>query len=104
MIQLQIKYSFQNSNIAGFIDSFSWCRIGDIIGDLLFSNAYRGTKYMNETEVINVRRYRSTNNRKQPTEFIVTIGKPNDRERKFIQRCKKERQRFPVPIVQLQFK
>jgi hypothetical protein len=63
----------------------------------------RATKYLNDSTVVRATK-RVYKGRKQqlggPIEILLTVGKPNFRERLFIKACKKSGESFPVIKVQ----
>jgi len=77
----------------------------NLIETLLRANAVKTTKYLSEGLVIKATRklynkkiYKSGN-----TEIILTIGKPNFDERKFIKQCLKAKEPFPIKKIQIKY-
>lgn len=66
------------------------------------TGAYKGTKYISPKHVIKVTRRTRIDRRGKQMEFVVTIGRPNYAERKFI--AKHHPSWFPMEKVQLKFK
>lgn len=92
----------------------------NVVLALLGNEAYVATKYVSPHLVIRATRkiyrkyYRDANSKKKDLvvrkidkhgnkEIILTIGKPNHSERKFIKDCKKAGEPFPVKGVILKF-
>ena len=79
---------------------------GELIECILtVNNMTKATKYYSKTEV--VRATRRTYNGKiwkiGNVEILLTIGKPNFRERKFIKLCEKTSEPFPIKKVQFEY-
>lgn len=68
---------------------------------LLRTEAKRATKFLSSTEVVSVQRVGKLDRRDRSTVLVVKIGRPNYEERKFIARCKKAGEPFPVKKVLL---
>lgn len=83
--------------------SYAWSNVGAVVGTLIRTRAYRATKYVNKNRVIKATRRHKSDKRDRQSEFVVTIGKPNYREREFIKLCRKAGEPFPVKKVQLKF-
>jgi hypothetical protein len=61
------------------------------------------TYFTSPTETVKLtRRHRDRKNARQ-VEFVLTMGQPNYAERKFIRKCLKAGQQFPVPSVQVRY-
>lgn len=67
---------------------------------LTSTDARRVTAYLSPTLTVKVTRQRRYSGRNRPETFIVTVGRPNWRERKFIAQCRKVREPFPVKKLQ----
>lgn len=75
-----------------------------IVNTLVKNNAFRVTKYVSPKETIRVTRRRYRGNKfASDVELIVTIGRPNYREREFIKSLKKAGEPFPVKKLQIQY-
>lgn len=63
------------------------------------------TKYLSSKLIIRAtrRRYKGKISNKRPFEVMLTMGKPNYREREFIRKCKKAKEPFPVKKIQLKY-
>lgn len=71
---------------------------------LMKGGAVRATKFLSENQVVRaVRRTYGGKIVKGNTEILVTIGKPNWKERDFINKCKKAKESFPVKKVQIKW-
>lgn len=79
-------------------------RYDKIIQTLIETNAAQATKFISPKEIIRATRkaYNGRFNQRQ-IEIILTIGKPNYREREFIKDCKKAREIFPIRKIQLKY-
>jgi len=78
--------------------------ISELIGTTLSNGAVRGTRYVSPKEVVRVtrRRYRGKLNPRQAgaIELVVSVCRPNYRERLFIKQCQKAGEPFPVKKIQ----
>jgi hypothetical protein len=73
---------------------------------IIFSGARQATAYLSEKEVIRATRplYNGKIDRRNKTITVVlTLGRPNYRERLFIKACKKAGEPFPVRKVQIKW-
>lgn len=74
------------------------------VAALLRSGARMATKYVSEKEIVRAtrRRYRGkiVKNAKN-TDIVLTLGRPNYRERIFIKRCRAAGEPFPIKKIQL---
>lgn len=61
----------------------------------------RATKFLGPNMVVKLTRQRKHDKRSRSQTFLLTIGKPNYAERKFIKSCKKAGEPFPIQKVQL---
>lgn len=68
---------------------------------LLTTDAMSATKYVDPRTVVTATLRRDS--QADHAEFVVTVGKPNYRQRKFIAACKKAGVAFPVRKVQLRY-
>ena len=71
---------------------------------LLSGKYIKITKYLTPAMVVKLTRvlfHKKIDHRCKISEFRLTIGKPNYKERKFIELCKKAGEKFPVKKVQL---
>ncbi len=70
----------------------------------LANQAVRATRYLNPREVCRVtrRRYRGKVPTGGPVELVVTVGRPNYRERAQIRLLKKAGEPFPVKKIRLE--
>lgn len=76
----------------------------NLIETLVEAKAWKATKFISEKEIIRAvrTRYKSGFNR-YTLEITITRGKPNYREREFIQACKKAGEPFPIKKPQLKY-
>lgn len=77
-----------------------------IVEALLICDAHRATKYVNPKHIVRATRKLTggkIDRRERNIEIVLTIGRPNYRERKFIKDCKKSGVKFPVRGVQMQY-
>lgn len=83
--------------------------IGDVLDALITTGASKAAKYLSDKLVVRVARptfgpigkkrvLRDTN-----IQVVLTIGRPNFEQRRFIKLAKKAREAFPVKKVQLKF-
>jgi diaminopimelate epimerase len=63
--------------------------------------ARSAVKYVSEKEVVKATRRGKPSKRACQTQVLLTIGRPNYAERKFIKLCQKAGEPFPVKKVQL---
>lgn len=62
----------------------------------------RATVYVGPELTVKATRQRRPAKRSRGETLLVTVGKPNYREREFIKACRKANEPFPVKRVQLQ--
>ena len=76
----------------------------DVLWYLLANTtAKRATAFCSKALTVKATRRRKFSKRDWQQEFVVTVGKPNYAERKFIKTCIKAQERFPVKKLQLKF-
>lgn len=78
--------------------------VEQVVRALINAKAFHATKYLNDRMVVRAthRRVRGkVPNRAGSYDIVLTIGRPNYVERKFIADCKKAGVTFPVRKVQL---
>lgn len=63
----------------------------------------RATYYVSENCTVKLTRQRRYKKRDLSETFILTCGRPNFRERKFILQCKQAGEKFPIKKIQLQY-
>jgi hypothetical protein len=63
----------------------------------------RATYYLSPTMAVKATRQRRMNGRSIRDTFLVTVGRPNFIERRFIGVCQKAGESFPVKKVQIKF-
>jgi hypothetical protein len=78
--------------------------IPETIGMLIEQRARLAIKYLSPKLIVRAcrKRYRGKI-LKGSIEIILTIGKPNYKEREFIKKCKKVGEPFPIERVQLKY-
>lgn len=74
-----------------------------VIDSLLNASALRATMFIDPNLIVRATRRKYNNKFNKQVELVVTIGKPNVRERKFIKDCIKAGEKFPIKKVQLKF-
>ena len=72
-----------------------------VCSDLLASNAKSAIKYIDEKTIVRATWRHKPNNKHTREEMVVTFGRPNYLERKFVKLCKRAKEPFPVLKVQL---
>lgn len=75
-----------------------------VLALLLETGARKAVKYINEKQIVRASRV-SYNGKfsKGNIQIVLTIGRPNYREREFIKSCKKTKENFPIKKIQLVF-
>lgn len=68
---------------------------------IVMNNLRKATKFLGPNLVVKLTRQRKHSKRDSHRTFLLTIGKPNFEERKFVKECKKVGEAFPVAKVQL---
>lgn len=63
----------------------------------------RITKYFSPKRTLKITRQRRPSGRERSETFIVSVGKPNYAERKFIAACQKAKRKFPLQDNQINF-
>ena len=66
------------------------------------TNARKVTGYLSEKYVVKATRRHRYNKRDHQETYLVTIGRPNYAERKFIKLCKEVNEPFPIKKLQYQ--
>lgn len=78
--------------------------VANVVQTLLTTkNARRVTKIVSPTEAVKATRQRKVDGRKGQQVMLVTIGRPNFIERRFIKSCVKAGEPFPVKKVRVQY-
>ena len=72
-----------------------------VMSSLIVTRMRKATKFIGPNLVIKLTRQRRPNKRSHSESFILTVGKPNFEERKFLKSCKKAGEPVPVKKVQL---
>lgn len=65
-------------------------------------DVYRATKFLGPDLVVRATRPHKYDRRNRSNTVVVTVGKPNYREREFIKACRKAGEPLPVKKIQLQ--
>ena len=76
--------------------------VGDCVLALMNPGSYRATKFLSPVMVVKATRPHLFDRRSRGQTVVVTIGKPNYRERKFLKACKAAGEPLPVKKIQLQ--
>lgn len=77
--------------------------VGQVITQLVSSEAHSATKYLSPTEVITATRrlVRGKVDRRRNIEIVLKLGRPNYDEREFIRNAKKAGEPFPIKRILL---
>jgi hypothetical protein len=75
-------------------------QIGEVVACCL-DGYQKATKYMTERFIVRCTARHKARANASSAEFVVTVGKPNYRERIFIKNCLKSGEPFPVKKIQL---
>lgn len=79
-------------------------KIGECVSDVLnVRNVRKATAYISERRVIKATAQCRANKRSKSVTILVTVGKPNFVERRFIRLCKKAGMVFPLRQIQWRF-
>jgi hypothetical protein len=70
--------------------------VGETVIEVLFGGARRATKFIAPDLVVKACARFRPRKRSRITDMVVTVGKPNFRERAFIADCKKAGEPFPI--------
>jgi hypothetical protein len=76
-------------------------QIGQVVFAVLDGTVKTATMYCGEKMTIKATRRGIPSKKDTRTEVLVTIGKPNYKEREFIKKAKKEGTTFPIKKLQL---
>lgn len=74
-----------------------------VMAVLEMSELKRATKYLDEKTAVKCTRKLKFDKRMRSETVVLTVGRPNYAERKFIKLCKKAGEPFPVKKVQLKW-
>jgi hypothetical protein len=75
--------------------------IHNVVEACLEVGARKAEIYLSPELVVRAARRHKPNKKHKTTEILLTIGKPNYKEREFIALCKKSKESFPVKKMQL---
>ena len=75
--------------------------VGAVASLALGPHVKKATQYLSETCVIRATRPHKFDRRSRSNTEVVTVGKPNYRERQFIKACKKAGEPLPVKKIQI---
>lgn len=79
-------------------------KIGECVNDVLnIKNLRRATAYVSDELTIKATAQRRMDKRDQSATVLVTVGRPNFVERRFIRLCKKAGCAFPLRQIQHKF-
>lgn len=84
------------------MDQKTFSIVPKVIEVLVAQRAFRATKYLSPKLIVRVTNRKRKFNTRENLELIVTIGRPNSRERDFVKDCLKAKE--PFPIKQIIFK
>lgn len=73
------------------------------VTELVFSGAKKATKYLGPDLVVKATRRHKADRRARTVELVLTAGKPNYAERKFVKACKVAGEKFPVRKIQVRW-
>lgn len=75
-------------------------QVGRVVASLVASDARRATKYMSEKLVVRATRPRfKRSNDARGSQIVLTIGRPNYNEQKFVKWCCKAKEPFPIKSI-----
>lgn len=80
--------------------------VDEVISHLMVAKAHTAMKYVSPRHVVRVTRQLVQGRiapKNQNLELVVTVGKPNFLERRFIKQCQKAGEKFPVKKIQVKF-
>ena len=77
--------------------------IGRVCAVILGTDARRATVYVAPDYTVKITARHKPRRHEKRREFVLTIGRPNFAERKFIRACIKVGESFPVKRVQVKF-
>lgn len=69
----------------------------------VISGARKATKFISPTLTVKASRIHKLDRRSRAESYVVSVGKPNYKEREFIKACKDAGETFPVKRIQLKF-
>lgn len=82
---------------------FTHFAIAKTVMQLVECDARRATTYLDATTVVRATRRHKPDKRSNHIEILLTLTKPNFREREFIAMCRKSGEPLPVRRVQLKY-
>lgn len=74
---------------------------GKLVHEVAFGGYKRATKYLSPKVTIKATRQGKVDRRNHQMTILVTFGRPNWREQKFIKMAKKAKEPFPIKKIQL---
>lgn len=79
--------------------------VAAVVEALLAADAHRATKFLGPKAIVRATRplLRGKVPKRGNIEIVVSMGRPNYRERQFVKKCQKAGEKFPVKKVQLSF-
>lgn len=77
--------------------------IATVVEVLTTTGARTATKFLDEKTIVRATHQWKPSKRAVTTTIILTMGRPNHRERQFIKMCKKAGEPLPVKKIQLKF-
>lgn len=73
-----------------------------VVSSLLVTRMRRATKFIGPNMVVKLTRQRKPGRGARGETFLLTVGRPNYAERRFVKLCRKAGESFPVRKVVLQ--
>ena len=80
-----------------------YSHVASTMQSLIETGARKAVKFVTPTYTVKVTRQRKLDRRDKSETFLVTTGKPNYLERKFIKLAVRAREPFPIKKIQLKF-
>lgn len=78
-------------------------KLGEAIGDVAYGPCRRATAFISPTLTLKATAQRKQDKRAKSTTVLVTVGRPNFVERRFIRVCQKAGMAFPLRQIQWKF-
>lgn len=77
--------------------------VSEVVRTVIDAKAHKATKYLSDREIVRATRrlIRGKVPNSKNIDIVLTIGRPNYAERRFIKACKKAGEPFPVRKVQI---
>lgn len=78
--------------------------VGQVVHCVLYEDVTRAIKYVSPKQIIKATRRGKKNRKNRHIEMVLSIGKPNWAERKFIKKARIAKEPFPIKKIQLEWK